>query len=107
MPHCTLAALAALFILPLALADDKTDALMAAARKGDAAAVAKLLDAGVDPNARTEYGATALHYAADKGHVEVVKVLIARKANVNAKDTFYSATPLTWASAPRPSRWTS
>jgi outer membrane protein assembly factor BamB len=78
-------------------ADDPKEDLWAAARKGDAAAVEKLLDQGVDVNARTAYGATALSFAADKGHVEVVKLLLSRKADVNAKDTFYGATPLTWA----------
>jgi len=78
-------------------ARERTDALLAAARKGDAAAVRKLLDAGVSPNAATEYGATPLHYAADKGHLEVAELLIRRKADVNARDRFYQATPLTWA----------
>jgi outer membrane protein assembly factor BamB len=92
-----LAVLASLLLAPAAAAEDRTEELMAAARKGDPAAVRKLLDAGADVNARTEYGATALHYACDKGHLEVVKLLIERKADVNAKDKFYSATPLTWA----------
>jgi outer membrane protein assembly factor BamB len=78
-------------------AADGPDELWTAARKGDAATVKRLLEGGVDVNAKTPYGATALSFAAEKGHVEVVKLLIAAKADVNVKDTFYSATPLTWA----------
>ena len=79
---------------------DKTDALSEAARKGDAAAVTKLLDEGVDVNTRFRYDRTALSFAADRGHVEVVKVLLAHKADVTIKDTFYSAIALTWAISP-------
>jgi outer membrane protein assembly factor BamB len=93
----TLGGLSILLLAGVAAAADGPDALWDAARRGDAAAVRKLLDAGVDANAKTPYGATALFFAADKGHVEVVKELIRGKANVNAKDTFYNATPLTWA----------
>ena len=63
--------------------------LWAAARAGDAAKVTAALDKGADVNAKTRYGATALTFAADKGHIEVVKLLIARGADVNAQDTFY------------------
>ena len=79
---------------------DKADALAEAARKGDAAAVKKLLDEGVDVNTKFRYGATALSYACDRGHLDVVKLLIDRGADVNVKDTFYDATPLTWAVSP-------
>jgi len=79
---------------------DKSDALAEAARKGDAAAVKKLLDEGVDVNTKFRYGATALSYACDRGHLEVVKLLLDRGANVNVKDSFYGATPLTWAVTP-------
>jgi hypothetical protein len=79
---------------------EKAEALAAAARKGEAATVTKLLDEGVDVNTKFRYGATALSYAADHGQLEVVKVLLARGANVNVKDTFYGATPLTWAVSP-------
>lgn len=81
----------------MASAQDLNEALFAAARKGDAAAVKALLAKGVDVNAKAAYGATALSFACDKGHTEVVKVLLAHKADVNVKDTFYKATPLTWA----------
>src|SRR4029453_6192290 len=79
---------------------EKAEALAAAARKGDAATVTKLLDEGVGVNTKFRYGATALSYAADHGQLEVVKVLLARGANVNVKDTFYGATPLPWAVSP-------
>src|SRR4051812_14686010 len=81
----------------LAPADDLKDALFEAARKGDARAVQALLDKGADVNARNAYGTTALFFAADKGHREVVQLLIKHKADVNAADTFYKATPMTWA----------
>jgi outer membrane protein assembly factor BamB len=87
--------LALLFVLP-ARADDRED-LWAAAKKGDAKAVEAILARGVDVNAKTPYGATALFYAADKGNLEAVKVLLKHKAEPNAKDTFYKSTPLLWA----------
>lgn len=82
----------------------KADALWDAARKGDASAVTAALDAGVDVNTPFRYGATALSYACDRGHLEVVRVLLTRGANPNVKDTFYGATPLSWASSPAQTR---
>jgi hypothetical protein len=79
---------------------DKAEALWEAARKGDAAAVKKLLDEGLDVNTKLRYGATVLFYACDRGHVDIVKLLLERGADVNVKDTFYGATPLTWAVSP-------
>lgn len=79
---------------------DKADALSEAARKGDAAAVSKLLGEGVDVNTKFRYNRTALSFAADRGHVEVVKVLLEHHADVTIKDTFYGATALTWAVTP-------
>ena len=85
-------------------ADARAEALWEAARKGDAAAVKKLLDEGVDVNSKFRYGATALSYACDRGHLEVVRVLLERGADPNVKDTFYGATPLNWASSPAQTR---
>jgi outer membrane protein assembly factor BamB len=79
------------------LAADRKEEFLAAAKKGDAAAVRALLAQGVDVNTKSPYGVTALAYAADRGHLEVVKVLLEYKADVNAKDRFYSFTPLNWA----------
>ena len=82
----------------------KADALSAATRKGDLAAVRKLLDEGVDVNTKFRYNATALSYAADRGFADIVKLLIERGADVNIRDTFYNATPLTWAAGPAQAR---
>jgi hypothetical protein len=62
--------------------------------------VKELLDAGVDVNTKFRYDRMALSFAADRGHVEVVKLLVERGADLNAKDTFYNATALTWAVNP-------
>lgn len=90
--------LALVLLCPLvAGAQDLNEEFFAAARKGDAAAVKAYLDKGVDVNAKTRYGATALSYACDKGHVEVVKLLIERGADLNVRDTFYGEVPIGWA----------
>ena len=83
---------------------DKANALWEAARNGDAPTVKRLLDEGVDVNAKFRYGATALSYACDRGNLEVVRILLERGAEVNVKDTFYGATPLTWAVSPAMAR---
>ncbi len=63
--------------------------LWAAARAGDVGRVTAALDKGTDVNAKTRYGATALTFAADKGHLDVVKLLVSRGADVSAQDSFY------------------
>ena len=83
---------------------DKGDALWEATRKGDIAAVKKLLDEGVDVNVKLRYGATVLFYACERGHLDIVKLLLERGADVNVRDTFYGATPLTWAVSPSTGR---
>src|SRR5687767_6117442 len=78
----------------------KAEQLSEAARKGDAATVKKLLDEGVDVNTKFRYGATAIFYASDHGHVEVVKVLLDKGADLSVKDTYYGFTPLMLAVGP-------
>ena len=89
---------------PAPASTDKADALSAAARSGDAAAVKALLDEGVDVNTKYRYGVTVLIYACDHGHLDVVKLLVDRGADVNVKDSFYGATPLMMAVSPAQKR---
>jgi ankyrin repeat protein len=96
--------LAILFACAVALAQapplTKAEQFQDAARKGDAAAVKKLLDEGVDVNTKFRYNATAIFYASDHGHVEVVKVLLDKGADLTVKDTYYGFTPLMLATSP-------
>ena len=93
-------ALAATLALAQAPPLTKAEQLQDAARKGDAATVTKLLDEGVDVNTKFRYNATALFYACDHGHVDVVKVLLDKGADLTVKDTFYGFTPLMLATSP-------
>src|SRR4051812_18710986 len=81
---------AAFFILGLNLpvqADATRDqALIAAAEKGDAAAVQQLLREGADVGARDGRGRSALLAATHGNRVEAARLLIAAGADVNAKD---------------------
>jgi hypothetical protein len=87
----------ALAVISFSRADDLTDDLMAATRKGDLAKVKALLDKGVSANAKSDYGQTPLFFACDRGNFEMVKLLIDHGADVNVEDTFYHASPLSWA----------
>lgn len=65
-----------------------------AARRGDAEAVRSLLRAGADTNASAGDGMTALHWAADAGHLEIAKILMYAGANVDAATRLGNYTPL-------------
>jgi hypothetical protein len=97
----TLAAVVALMQAPPAT---KAEQLQDAARKGDAAKVKQLLDEGVDVNTRFRYNATALFYACDHGHVDVVKVLLDKGADLTIKDSYYGFTPLMLSVSPAQKR---
>lgn len=98
----TLCCCANLFALPQ---EDEASPqqLFNAAQTGDLDGVKAAIEAGVDVNAKTRYSATALSFAAEKGHLEIVRFLIEQGADPNVQDTFYNATPLTWANQKRKS----
>lgn len=73
------------------------EALLDAARRGDLPGVKAALDSGVDVNAKTDYGVTALTYASEKGYTDIAKVLIDRGADVDAQDYFFSSRAINWA----------
>ena len=85
---------------PAGAGTSSADDLWTAARRGDAAKVKLIVESGVDVNTRFRYDTTALAYACDHGHVQVVKVLLDLGADVNVKDSFYGQTPLGWAVSP-------
>jgi surface polysaccharide O-acyltransferase-like enzyme len=70
---------------PQSPSDDGT--LIAAVKKGDLAAIRQRLDDGADANATdAKFGATPLDWAAMRGDTEAVQLLIARGADVNARN---------------------
>jgi ankyrin repeat protein len=59
--------------------------LFAAIRGEDVKCVEKLLDGGADPNFVNKDYETPLHYAAFKGRLDIVELLIRRGADVNRR----------------------
>ncbi|HUF71910.1 MAG TPA: ankyrin repeat domain-containing protein [Gammaproteobacteria bacterium] len=73
-------------------------ALVDAAGDGEAAAVIALLADGADPNARSEDGTSALHWAAYHDDVELARALVAAGATADVINE-YGSTPLSEAAA--------
>jgi ankyrin repeat protein len=76
--------------------------LVNAADAGDVEACVKVVKSGTSVNATDSSGRTALHWAVDRRHLEVVKKLIDLGANVNQLDgnhatpLMYTAISLNW-----------
>ena len=64
------------------------DTVLAAAERGDRAAVRSLLAKGADANAAGPDGTTAIMWAAANDDLELVRVLLAAKANPSLKNQF-------------------
>jgi ankyrin repeat protein len=76
----------------------ETPPLVAAAERGDAAEVRRLLAAGAAVDGRDDRGRTALLAATHADRPEVAALLIAAKADVNAKDAIQDS-PYLYAAA--------
>ena len=64
--------------------------------KGDTEEVERLIRAGVDVNkVDSDYGYTPLYLAAERGHIDIVKLLINNGANISEKSSD-GETPLYW-----------
>jgi hypothetical protein len=68
-------------VLPDVGDEERRDFLHEASRRGFTAGLRALLDAGVDVNATDEYGQTALLWAAVRGAVDCVDLLLSRGAD--------------------------
>lgn len=77
---------------------NRDEALIAAAKRGDAPSVKKLIGEGASVKARDGRGATALLAATHGNHIEVARLLIAAGADVNAKDSIEDS-PFLYAGA--------
>jgi ankyrin repeat protein len=84
--------------LPGRLTDaQRAGAMVRAAETGHVAAIGLMLGLGFPVDAHGgEHGGTALHAAAYSGSPEVVRLLIDRGADIEARDTTWDSTPLVW-----------
>ena len=83
MKHILITTIAAVLLMGCGNPDG---ALLKATQEGNIKAVKQAIADGTDVNARNSMGRTPLHYAASRGHKEVVELLIAAGAeDVNAK----------------------
>ncbi len=71
--------------------------LQVPAEHGDVGVVETMLACGFDPAAKDKDNVTALHRAAMDGRAEVVRVLLAHGAPIDARDGMFDAPPLIWA----------
>ena len=84
-------------VAPIHGAGDDTRVADAAMQR-DRAAVRTLITQGVDVNTAQGDGMTALHWAARRGDVEMIRMLLAAGGNVHATTRLDSYTPLLMAS---------
>lgn len=67
-----------------------------AARDENAAAVNLMLDIGWPIDARGQHGATALHWAAFHGNLEITRDILRRRPPLEVRDKDFVGTPLFW-----------
>jgi ankyrin repeat protein len=71
--------------------------IVEAAGRADPAAVRLLLDLGFSASARNDFGETPLHAAAGVGRADLVRLLPAHGAQIDARESNWNSTPLTAA----------
>lgn len=71
--------------------------LIIAARLNDEEIASLVLDLGVSPDIETPDGVRAMHVAAGEGATKVLKLLIARGAEIDPFERRFGGSPLSWA----------
>ena len=94
MKHLLLTTIAVMSLLPT---NGFAGPIHNAAFSGNAEGVKHYIDAGTDVNAMNKHGWTPLHEAVTGGHKDIADLLIAKGADVNAKEAKNRITPLHWA----------
>ena len=89
--------IASLFTLPVAQDTDLERQLWEASKRGDVESIRKLIEAGVDVSARTEFDATALYFAAGNDHARACAALADAGAELDVADNSYGNTPISMA----------
>ncbi|EPS69902.1 hypothetical protein M569_04861 [Genlisea aurea] len=64
----------------------KMDAIHGFAREGDGEKVLKCIESGIGVNLQDSEGRTPLHWAVDRGHLNISELLLKNNADINAKD---------------------
>lgn len=87
-------------LAPAASASEKQFAFVLAALNGQADALCRMIDVGIDvnrPSANLYSHGTPLHHAVCSGSLDAVRVLVDAGATLNTRDTAWNGTPLGWA----------
>ena len=93
MKHLLLTTIAA--VLVVGCGNSEADrALFDAAKEGNIEAVKQALNDGADVDSKDEAGETSLNVTARKGHTGIAELLIAKGADVNAKEKMLDEAPL-------------
>ncbi len=87
--------------LPQATPESRRNALSLAVAHGNADIVRMLLDSGESADQFNAPGfhahSTLLHQAVVSDHLEIVRILVERGANLGTRDTIYGGSPVGWA----------